>query len=87
MDRQQYVELRKSQSFPESILYEFYVEKCTENCVDYETFVRVTSSPVGTFENMKLFDKNLALERVIEYYDEKFKIDIWTDKEGKKYVV
>lgn len=85
MSREEYIAYKTQGQFPQSFLYNYYLEKCTEknlgNCIDETLFYQIISTIFPTKEGAVMFQVNLALARIIEEYDKKFDIKKVMDKD------
>ena len=76
MTREQYIMMRKNGNF--NVIYEFYKDHFSSN--EHHPFLSIEQLA----QTLPMFgDVNLIFEKCCRYYDEKFKLVIVKDKDGK----
>lgn len=80
MSREEYLAYKTQGQFPHTILYNFYLEQCKENCIDMDRFYSIVQIPHMTPQGPLMFNIQLAFERVMEHYDTLFQVNSIKDK-------
>lgn len=92
--REQYLEYRRVNNYPTTLLWEFYQEKCTGKCMSYEEFMKYVREGFPKVMGRSMFDNReiyamlsfpirKCMEKVVQYYDNKFQITEVKDKNNQ----